>query len=699
MFKNFIDARWDRVFLRSDVLVSLGLVIILLVMIIPMPPILLDMFLALNITVALTILIITLYVHKSLEFAIFPTVLLLTTLFRLSLNVASTRLILLHGDTGEFAAGKVIQSFGQFVVGGNYVVGIVIFLILVVINFIVITKGAGRVAEVSARFTLDAMPGKQMAIDADLNAGLINEELARKRRDEITREANFFGAMDGASKFVRGDAIAGIVITLINIIAGLIIGVVQKGMPFMDAAHNYTILTIGDGLVSQIPALIISTGAGILVSRSGGIGDFGSQLQAQFSFHVRAIWVVGAILAGFALIPGLPFVPFMTLSLLMFTLAWFIRKTRTEEAESAALEAVEAEKKSGEAEEENYDGLLSLDMLELEVGYGLIRFVDASQDGELLGHIRSIRKQFAVSMGFIMPPVHIKDNLQLKPNEYRLMLKGVSVAVAEMLPGNYMAMDSGNVTERVKGINTVEPAFELPAIWISEDKKERAQMAGYTVVDCATVMATHISEVVKKHAHELLGRQEAQNLLDNVSKNYPKLVEELIPNMMNLGGVLKVLQNLLREGVSIRDMRTILETLADVAPQVKDPELLTEYVRQALARQISAAYAGDTGTLNIITLDHSVEETIRNSISAGGGGAGVPALEPGKARSIIEAIGGQVENFKGATSPVLLCSASIRLHVKKLTERYFPGLAVISHNEVAPQVKIQSMGTVTLDAG
>ena len=698
MFKNFIDARWDRVFLRSDVLVSLGLVIILLVMIIPMPPILLDMFLALNITLALMILIITLYVHKSLEFAIFPTVLLLTTLFRLSLNVASTRLILLHGDTGEFAAGKVIQSFGQFVVGGNYVVGIVIFLILVVINFIVITKGAGRVAEVSARFTLDAMPGKQMAIDADLNAGLINEEHARNRRDEITREADFFGAMDGASKFVRGDAIAGIVITLINLIAGLVIGVVQKGMPWMDAAHNYTILTIGDGLVSQIPALIISTGAGILVSRSGGIGDFGSQLQTQFSFHVRAIWVVGGILAGFALIPGLPFVPFMTLSLLMFTLAWFIQKTRAEEEESAALEAVEAEK-ANESEEENYDGLLSLDLLELEVGYGLIRFVDASQDGELLGHIRSIRKQFAVSMGFIMPPVHIKDNLQLKPNEYRLMLKGVSVAGAEMLPGNYMAMDSGNVTERVKGINTVEPAFELPAIWISEDKKERAQMAGYTVVDCTTVMATHISEVVKKYAHELMGRQEAQNLLDNVKKSYPKLVEELIPNIMSLGGVLKVKQNLLREGVSIRDMRTILETLADVAPHVQDPELLTEYVRQALARQISASYAGDTGTLNIITLDHSVEETIRNSVSAGGGGAGVPALEPGKARSIIEAIGRQVENFKGASSPVLLCSASIRLHVKKLTERYFPGLAVISHNEVAPQVKIQSMGTVTLDAG
>ncbi|MGM0453291.1 MAG: flagellar biosynthesis protein FlhA [Thermodesulfobacteriota bacterium] len=695
MIADFIEQRWDRILVRSDVLVSLGLVMILLVMIIPMPAMLLDLFLALNITVALMILIITLYVEKSLEFAIFPTVLLITTLFRLSLNVASTRLILLYGETGEYAAGKVIQSFGQFVVGGNYVVGIVVFLILVVINFIVITKGAGRVAEVSARFTLDAMPGKQMAIDADLNAGVITEQQARARREEITSEADFFGAMDGASKFVRGDAIAGIVITMINICAGFIIGVAQKGMPLMEAAQNYTTLTIGDGLVSQIPALIISTGAGILVSRSGGLGDFGTQLKNQFSFNVRAVWVVGAILFGFALIPGLPFVPFVVLSLLMFTLAFFIGKQqRSDAAAEAAAATADA---PAEDAEENYEQMLSVDLLELEVGYGLIRFVDAAQDGELLNRIRSIRKQFALSLGFIMPPIHIKDNLQLKPNGYRLLLKGVAVASAEMMPEQYLAMDSGNVTEKMKGTAAVEPAFGLPAIWISEDKKERAQMAGYTVVDCNTVMATHISEVVKNHAHELLGRQEAQNLLDNVARDYPKLVEELIPNLMSLGGVLKVMQNLLREGVSIRDLRTILETLADVAPQVQDPDILTEYVRQALARQISSAVTADGETLSIITLDQSVEEAIQHSVKNSGPGGGM-ALEPKKARAILEGIGRQLEQFTGGMTPVLLVSAAIRLHVKKLTEQYFPGLAVISHNEVTPQVKIQSLGTVGLNA-
>ena len=694
MMKAMMLQRWSQLLFRSDVLVSLGLVVILLVMIIPMPPMLLDLFLALNITVALMILIITLYVQKSLEFSIFPTVLLITTLFRLSLNVASTRLILLHGDTGEFAAGKVIQSFGAFVVGGNYVVGIVVFLILVVINFIVITKGAGRVAEVSARFTLDAMPGKQMAIYADLNAGLINEQQARSRRDEITSEADFFGAMDGASKFVRGDAIAGIVITMINICAGFIIGVLQKNMPLMEAAQNYTTLTVGDGLVSQIPALIISTGAGILVSRSGGLGDFGTQLKNQFTFNVRAIWVVGSILLGFALIPGLPFLPFLILAAILFGLAYFIQKQQ-----QAISDPKSDQEETGEVQEqeENYEQLLSVDLLELEVGYGLIRFVDAAQDGELLNRIRAIRKQFALALGFIMPPIHIKDNLELKPNEYRLLLKGVSIAGAEMAPGHYLAMDSGSVTEKMKGVAAVEPAFGLPAIWISEDKKERAQMAGYTVVDCHTVMSTHISEMIKKHAHEMLGRQEAQNLLDNVAKDYPKLVEELVPKLMSLGGVLKVLQNLLREGVSIRDLRTILETLADYAPHIQDLDQLTEFVRQSLARQISSTLTGDNDTLSIISLDHALEETIQHAVQPSGQGS-VLALEPKKAKGILEGIGKHIDRFKGNLSPVLLCPAPIRLHVKKMTERYFPDLAVLSHNEVAPQVKIQSLGTVKLNA-
>jgi len=694
MIRDLLHERWERILLRSDVFVSLGLVMILLVMIVPLPPMLLDLLLALNITTALMILIITLYVHRSLEFSVFPTVLLVATLLRLSLNVASTRLILLQGHTGEFAAGKVIQSFGQFVVGGNYVVGIVVFLILVIINFIVITKGAGRVAEVSARFTLDAMPGKQMAIDADLNAGLINEAQARQRREEISREADFFGAMDGASKFVRGDAIAGIVITLVNICAGFIIGVVQQGMPFGEAIRNYTTLTIGDGLVTQIPALVISTSAGILVSRSGGTGDFGSQLKSQFSFNVRAIWVAAVILFGFAMIPGLPFLPFLVLSLLLFTLAYFVGRQQR----AAAAEAEKVPEKTDREPEEDYEQLLSVDLLELEVGYGLIRFVDASQDGELLHRIRSIRKQFALSMGFIMPPVHIKDNLQLKPNEYRLLLKGVPIAAAELTPGHYLAMDSGGATEKVRGIEAVEPAFGLPAVWISEDKKERAQMAGYTVVDCNTVMATHISEVIKRHAHELLGRQEAQNLLDNIHKSYPKLVEELIPNLMNLGGVLKVLQNLLRENVSIRDLRTILETLADWSPVVPDTDQLTEHVRQALARQITASLAGESDTLHIITLDQEVEEVVVNSIHKENQGS-VLALEPKKARSLLEGIGRQLQKFAGKTRPVLLCPPAIRLYVRKLTERYFPDLAVLSHNEVAPHVKIHSLGTVRLNAG
>ena len=697
MIREITQMGWTRIFLRSDLFVSFGLVVILLVMVIPIPPFLLDIFLALNISVALMIMIITLYVQKSLEFAIFPTVLLITTLFRLSLNVASTRLILLNGDSGEFAAGKVIQSFGQFVVGGNYVVGVVVFLILVIINFVVITKGAGRVAEVSARFTLDAMPGKQMAIDADLNAGLINEEQARHRREEITREADFFGAMDGASKFVRGDAIAGIIIAAINICAGFVIGVVQKGMPLIEAAHNYTILTVGDGLVSQIPALIISTGAGVLVSRSSGRGDFGTQLKNQFSFNVRAVWMVGSLLLIFALIPGLPFLPFLFLSSFFLALAYFIQKQqKTVEAEKEKQEVSLVRDKEKE-HEENYEHLLMVDLLELEVGYGLIRFVDASQDGELLNRIRSIRKQFAVSMGFIMPPIHIKDNLQLKPNEYRLLLKGVPIATAEMTPGHYLAIDSGNAVEKVKGISAVEPAFGLPAVWISEEKKERAQMAGYTVVDCNTVMATHFSEVVKNHAHELLGRQEAQNLLDNLAGNYPKLVEELIPNLMSLGGVLKVLQNLLRENVSIRDLRTILETLADFAPQVHDLDLLTEHVRQALARQITASFIGDDNTISIITLDHEVEAAILDSVKANDK-ADALSLDVGKAKSILEGIGKNIEKFKSGMGPVLLCPASIRFYVKKLTERYFPSLAVISHKEVAPQVKIQSIGTVKFNA-
>lgn len=576
---------------RSDIMASVGLIGILMLMIIPLPPMILDLCLSLNITVAILILIISLYTEKAVEFSIFPAILLMTTLFRLSLNVASTRLILLHGSEGMDAAGAVIEAFGQFVVGGSYVVGMVIFVILVIINFIVITKGAGRIAEVAARFTLDAMPGKQMAIDADLNAGLIDEATARKRREEIANEATFHGAMDGASKFVRGDAIAGIIITLINIGAGFIIGVLQKGMPLAEAAKNYTILTVGDGLVSQVPALIISTAAGMLVTRSAGRNDFGSEIKAQFTRYSKALWVVAAILLGFALIPGLPFLPFLVIAALLAAAAYHLDKV---EAARQLEEAVAERPLPAVKPDQDYEKMLNVDLIEFEVGYGLIPFVDAAQDGELLTRIQSIRKQFAQTSGFIVPPVHIKDNLQLNPNQYTINLKGVNIATAEMMPGYYMAMDPGLVTETVKGLPTREPAFDLPAIWITEDKRERAQIAGYTVVDCITVMATHISEMIKKHAHELLGRQETQTLIDNLARTYPKLVEELVPHVLSLGTVMRVLQNLLREGVSIRDLRSILETLADYAAMTQDTDILTEYVRHALSRSISAAMSSPT---------------------------------------------------------------------------------------------------------
>jgi flagellar biosynthesis protein FlhA len=679
---------------RSDIIAAVGLVSILMIMIIPLPSIILDLFLATNITVALLILIISLYAEKAVEFSIFPAILLTTTLFRLALNVASTRLILLHGDEGPSAAGSVIQSFGQFVVGGNYVVGIVIFAILVLINFMVITKGAGRVAEVAARFTLDAMPGKQMAIDADLNAGLIDENDARKRRQEISAESAFHGAMDGASKFVKGDAIAGIIITLINIGAGFIIGVLQKGMPMAEAAQNYTILTVGDGLVGQIPALIISTAAGMLVTRSTSDKDFGSDIKEQFSRNSIAIWVVAVMLLVFALIPGMPFIPFLLLAIslgfMAFTLDQKDRLAEIEQIEEAAAPEAPAKR------EENYEEMLHVDLLQLEVGYGLIPFVDSSQDGELLTRIQSIRKQFAINNGFIVPPVHIKDNLQLAPNRYTLSLKGVVVADAEMLPGHFMAMDPGMVTETIRGIATTEPAFGLPAIWITADKKDRAQLAGYTVVDCTTVMATHISEVIKQHAHELIGRQEVQSLLDNLAKHYPKLVEELVPAVLSLGTIMRVLQNLLKEGVSIRDLRSILETMADWAPVTQATDILTEYVRHALARTISSQLAVN-GVISLITLAKEVEDAVQSAVQHRETGTYL-AIDPKIAQKILDSVGQAIPLFEGGTRPTLLAAPQIRPHVRSLTERYYPALAVLSHNEITPNLKVRSLGTVTLNA-
>jgi len=687
--------RPDELLKRSDIMAPLGIIGILMLMIIPLPPMLLDLCLALNITIGILILIICLYSEKAVDFSIFPSILLVTTLFRLSLNVASTRLILLHGNEGGHAAGSVIEAFGQFVVGGSYVVGLVIFVILVIINFIVITKGAGRIAEVAARFTLDAMPGKQMAIDADLNAGLIDENTARRRREEISTEANFHGAMDGASKFVRGDAVAGIIITMINIGAGFIIGVLQKGMPLADAAKNYTILTVGDGLVNQIPALIISTAAGMLVTRSAGRDDFGTEFKAQFSRYSKALWVVSAILLGFSLIPGMPFLPFILIAAALASAAH--RLDKAEKAKEIEEAVVEQRPQAITKPDQDYEKMLNVDLIELEVGYGLIPFVDAAQDGELLTRIQSIRKQFALTSGFIVPPVHIKDNLQLNPNQYTISLKGVNIATAEMMPGYYMAMDPGLVTETIKGLTTREPAFDLPAIWITEDKLEQAQIAGYTVVDCITVMATHVSEIIKQHAFELLGRQETQNLVDNLGKNYPKLVEELVPAVLNLGIIMRVLQNLLREGISIRDLRSILETLADYAPMTQDTDILTEYARHALSRSISAGHVQNDGVMPVITMDRKVEDAIQTAIQHRERGSYL-ALDPKTAQKILDSLTALLSSFAGGQQPVLLVLPQIRPHVRRLTERYFPNLAVLSHNEITSQIRIQSIGTVTINA-
>ena len=686
--------RPDELLRRSDIMAPMGIIGILMLMIIPLPPMLLDLCLALNITIGILILIICLYSEKAVDFSIFPSILLVTTLFRLSLNVASTRLILLHGHEGGHAAGSVIEAFGQFVVGGSYVVGMVIFVILVIINFIVITKGAGRIAEVAARFTLDAMPGKQMAIDADLNAGLIDENTARRRREEISTEANFHGAMDGASKFVRGDAVAGIIITLVNIGAGFIIGVLQKGMPLADAAKNYTILTVGEGLVAQIPALIISTAAGMLVTRSAGREDFGTEFKEQFSRYSKALWVVSAILVGFSMIPGMPFLPFILIAAALASAAHRLDKAeKAKEIEEAVVERPQPIVKP----DQDYEKMLNVDLIELEVGYGLIPFVDAAQDGELLTRIQSIRKQFALTSGFIVPPVHIKDNLQLNPNQYTISLKGVNIATAEMMPGYYMAMDPGLVTETIKGLTTREPAFDLPAIWITEDKREQAQIAGYTVVDCITVMATHVSEIIKQHAFELLGRQETQNLVDNLGKNYPKLVEELVPAILNLGIIMRVLQNLLREGISIRDLRTILESLADYAPMTQDTDILTEYARHALSRSISAAHVQNDGVMPVITMDRKVEDAIQTAIQHRERGSYL-ALDPNTAQKILDSLTSLLSSFTGGQQPVLLVLPQIRQHVRRLTERYFPNLAVLSHNEITSQIRIQSIGTVTINA-
>lgn len=689
-FSSFLPTR--KIY-SADLYLAAGVVSILLVMILPLPALLLDFLLSVSITFSVMILLTSLSIKTPLEFSTFPSLLLMTTLFRLSLNIATTRLILLHGNEGTAAAGHVIKSFGQFVIGGNYFVGFIIFIILVIINFVVITKGSGRIAEVAARFTLDAMPGKQMSIDADLNAGLIDDKEARRRRALIAREADFYGAMDGASKFVRGEAIAGLLIMLINIVGGFIVGVLQYKMAFLTAAQTFTILTIGDGLVAQIPALMISTAAGIIVSRAASEHHMGKELGNQFRLQPQAISLSAGILFFLGLIPGLPHLPFIGLALLIGLLSYYlyreqkkIEQRQTEEAKKMALPSTP----------EQVESFLNLDRLELEVGYGLIPIVDEEQNGDLLDRIRSIRRQFAMDMGMIVPPLRVRDNLQLKPGEYRVLIKGNEVARGEMMPGYVMALSPGEVKRSMEGIPTKEPVFGLPALWIPEKRKEDAQFAGYTVVDISTIITTHLTEILRSHADELLGRQDVQKLLDRLAQQYPKAVEELVPQHLSLGAVQKVLQNLLKERVSIRDLLTIVETLADYAPLTKDPDVLTEYVRQRLARAIVKQYETPEGVLPLITLDQPTEDLLRERIQKGEVGAHL-SLEPHLVQKMIMNLHQTIERITQLNyQPVVLCSPVLRRHLKRLLERILPQVAVLSHAELPPQTKIQSMGTVTV---
>jgi flagellar biosynthesis protein FlhA len=680
---------------QGDILLAGGVVTILFVMLIPLPTMFLDFMLTVSISLGLVILITSMFMISPLEFSIFPSLLLVTTLLRLALNVATTRAILLHGDEGTDAAGSVIQSFGEFVVGGNYVIGIVIFMILFILNKTVIVSGTTRIAEVAARFTLDAMPGKQMAVEADLNAGLIDEEEATRRRDHMRREADFYGAMDGAGKFVSGDVKAGLMITAINIIGGFLIGVIQKDMYWMDAAQTYTLLTIGDGLVATIPSLIISTSAGIIVSRAAAEAKMGEEFIGQLSYHHRALKLVAGILVIFAIVPGMPTIPFLTLAIIVFSVARMSAKQQ-------ALVGGDAEEKKNSKDKGTLDTpeevqmLLPLDQLELEVGYGLIPLVDEEQNGNLLSRIRSIRRQFALDMGVVIPSLHLRDNLQLKPGEYRVVIKGNPVAQAELLIDHFLAMDPGDAKQRIQGVETVEPAFNLPAIWIPEAQKEEAMLAGYTVVDPSTVIATHLTEVFRRNLHEFLGRQETQELLDNLAKRAPKAVESLVPAVLSLGGVQKVLQHLVQENVSIRDLLTIVETLADYAVATQEPAQLTEFVRAKMGRTIVNPYLGENGVLPIITLSQKVDDILSGAMRPAEQG-GYLALEPGLAQQIIQTINRATEDAMVADGqPVLLVTPHIRGQFAQLLNRFIPTLPVVSQAEIPADIKIQSAATVEL---
>ncbi|BDB02486.1 flagellar biosynthesis protein FlhA [Clostridium botulinum] len=673
-----------------DVIAAFGVVGIVLMIIIPLPSAILDVLLAFNITLSVVIILITMFTTEVLQFSSFPTLLLITTLFRLGLNISSTRLIL-----RDAYAGKIIETFGSLVTGGNYVIGIIIFLIIVIIQFVVITSGASRVSEVSARFTLDAMPGKQMSIDADLNAGLIDEQGAKEKRQNLQKEADFYGSMDGASKFVKGDAVAGLIITFINIIAGIIIGVVMLKMDIATAAQTYIRLTIGDGLVGQIPALLISTASGILVTRSGSDENLGTVLSKQLTGFPKVLAIASVVLLFLAMIPGLPHLAFLILAIANAVAAYLLFKEAKEQViiqeEAQQMEITEIESK----EPENVMNLVSVEPMEVEIGYGLIPLADESAGGDLLQRITSVRRQCAIEMGVVVQPIRIRDNLQLKTNEYIIKIRGTTITKGELMPNMLLCMDPTGEVE-IPGIKGIEPAFGLPAVWINKDQREEAELKGLTVVDPTTVMVTHLTEIIKNHSYELLGRQEVKLILDSMKEKYSAVTEELIPDLMTIGEIQKVLQNLLKERVSIKDMVTILESLADNSRNTKDIEVLTEYVRFSLARSICNPLIDENGALTVITLDTSVEQTINNNIQKSMQGS-FPALDPDTTSNILNGLKQKLDEvYFYNNQAVVLVSPNIRPAFRRLIEMVFPAVNVLSLNEVPNDVEIRTEGVVTL---
>ena len=693
----------SRLFKYGDLWLVGGLFGTILLLILPVPPFFLDIFLAVSIALSLLILLVILYVREPADFTGFPTLLLFVTLYRLALNVSSTRLILLDGY-----AGHIIEAFGNFVVRGNYVVGMVVFLILVLINFVVITKGAGRIAEVAARFTLDAMPGKQMAIDAELNAGLINETEARNRRRSVEQEADFYGAMDGASKFVRGDAVAAVLITLINILGGFAIGIVQKGMTITDALQRFTLLSIGDGLVSQIPALITSTAAGILVTRAASKNDLGQELGKQLLFHPRAMAVLTGMLGVMALVPGLPTMPFLLLGTATGAIAYSLKKhgaalglnadmapaTAVGHEQGAPLATVAARSTGDKLE-----SLLALDALQIELGYGLVGLADARKGGDLLERVTGVRRNFAQEMGVIVPPIRLRDNLQMAANEYRFLLKGHPLSRGELMPGYWLAMNATNSKTALKGIPTVEPVFQLPATWITDAERKNAEVSGFTVVDASSVLVTHLSEVVKRNCHEILSRQDVQLLLDNLKQTHPAVINELVPNLLNVGQIQRILQNLLAEGISIRNLAGILEKVADYALTTKNPDELSEHARRALGSQLTRPFQLDSGSLRAITLDPRLEQQIAQGVRQTPTDIGL-TMEPRLARHIIDTLSKGIQQMLAAGHPPLvLCSPQIRLAFRRFFESTFAELAVLAYTEIPPRVEVQTAAIIPAPEG